>query len=172
MNTNEILTSYELHQVDELEEYRKTGLTPEGVREMLEHGKVVAEALLKYQKEEKEGLLIRLPFPVGAQVFCIEVNAADACFSCNYFNVGSDHEDDRCSNPEVKDDICPAEETDEPRCNRQKWIVYSTVIRNVLVAVDLKPLVGKSVFLTEDEAQTECDRRNKELEKKGPTVNV
>ncbi len=165
MTIDEVLNSFELKQVDELEEYRKTGLTPQGVQEMLEHGKVVAEALLKYQKEEKEGLLIRLPFPVGTQVFCIEVNAADACYSCNYFNC-EDYDDDRCSNPEVEDDICPAEETDEPRCNRQKWIVYSTVIRNVLVAVDLKPLVGKSVFLTEDEAQAECDRRNKEYQEK------
>lgn len=152
--------------LQELKAYQETGLTPEGVQEMLEHGKVVAEALFKYLKDEEDGFLIRLPFLPHTVVWRVTLNVPEVCYDCEYFSCI--YKVDLCNNPEVtelENRIEPSCAV-APICSKQKWVVVDTMPLSIDDVFSMRTLVGTSIFLTIEEAQAECDRRNKEYREK------
>ena len=69
---NPILDRATVKLLEELKEYRKTGLTPEQIYEMDKMYAEQATELGKYKKLEEQSLLLKLPCKVGATVYSCE----------------------------------------------------------------------------------------------------
>lgn len=157
------------HKLDYLENEPLDNFT----KEYWEH-KQVAEYLTElkqYRELEAEDRLLKLPCKIGDDIYEIEVNA-DACYECKYFDQSFRSEPDGyCTNPEVstrdgkKYPTGPAWDYGYPLCEKQFYEVIRYRMDDIGMICRRMDAVGKTAFLTREEAEEKMKELREQNEK-------
>lgn len=129
---NEPAQRFEGSIVDRLAAYESLGMEPEIISEMRADAEKMIKGLAKWKQLEKEGLLVILP---AKTVFELTWDAGPGC-----------------------DLVCPVTIDGEGQCDfcdHGKLCAYKVPCRQEHI-----DRIGKDVFLTEEEANAEVNRRN------------
>lgn len=116
---------------------------------------LLLEKLGGYEDLEEQGRLVKLPCKVGDTYYSIEVNT-DSCEECNFFQKGY-YCDDWCNNKSVRDEngdtLINPQYSDETFCKNHFYEINKCCFKNIDEIFNLRERFGKTVFLTEPEAE-------------------
>ena len=113
------------------------------------------EKLKDYEDLEEQGRLIKLPCKVGDTYYSIEVNTG-SCEECAFFQRGY-YCDDWCTNNAVRDDdgdmLINPQYSDKAFCKKHFYEINKCCFDNVDEIFNLRKCFGKTIFLTQAEAE-------------------
>lgn len=149
-----------------LAEYEDTGLEPEEVKQLNASDASKEESSIKYYNEmrkyrdelkyykklEVQGLLIKLPCKVGDTVYEIDIDCIEK--DCPYWHEGS---------AVFRDDgDCVLEPDDAKYCNN--FVIHEVIMTNLncIIRLITEDSIGKTVFLTREEAEKALEEMEEE----------